>query len=68
MEAAADLAVAAVGPLSPLGSIHEESSNAFTLDTADLWRIDITVPLASSVARHCLDDPGLSLELVFRLQ
>ncbi|GAB6067651.1 type I-E CRISPR-associated endonuclease Cas1e [Methylothermus subterraneus] len=46
VEAAADLAVAAVGALPPLGFIHEDSSNAFTLDIADLYRTDLTLPLA----------------------
>jgi CRISPR-associated protein Cas1 len=36
VEAAADIAVAAVGGLPPLGFIHEDSSNAFVLDVADL--------------------------------
>lgn len=44
VEAAADIAVAAVGALPPLGFIHEESSNAFTLDIADLYRVEITLP------------------------
>lgn len=46
VEAAADLAVAAVGAIPPLGFIHEDSSNAFTLDIADLYRVDLTLPLA----------------------
>lgn len=46
VEAAADIAVAAVGALPPLGFIHEDSSNAFTLDIADLWRVDVTLSLA----------------------
>jgi CRISPR-associated protein Cas1 len=46
VEAAADIAVAAVGALPPLGFIHEDSSNAFTLDIADLWRVEVTLPLA----------------------
>jgi len=49
VEAAADIAVAAVGAIPPLGFIHEDSSNAFTLDIADMWRADITLPLAFSV-------------------
>lgn len=49
VEAAADIAVAAVGALPPLGFIHEDSSNAFTLDIADLWRAELTLPLAFSV-------------------
>jgi CRISPR-associated protein Cas1 len=51
VESAADIAVAAVGALPPLGFIHEESSNAFTLDVADLWRIDVTLPLAFGAAK-----------------
>uniref|UniRef100_A0A7C4RMH4 Type I-E CRISPR-associated endonuclease Cas1 n=1 Tax=Desulfatirhabdium butyrativorans TaxID=340467 RepID=A0A7C4RMH4_9BACT len=46
VEAAADIATAAVGALPPLGFIHEDSSNAFVLDIADLYRVDITLPLA----------------------
>ena len=66
VEAAADVAVAAVGALPPLGFIHEDSSKAFTLDIADLWRAEITVPLAFSVARKVLDDPELVLEREIR--
>lgn len=46
VEAAADIAVAAVGALPPLGFIHEDSSNAFVLDVADLYRVDLVLPLA----------------------
>lgn len=66
MEAAADIAVAAVGALPPLGFIHEDSSNAFTLDIADLWRAEITLPLAFSVARKAMDDPTIALERELR--
>ncbi|ROR32704.1 type I-E CRISPR-associated endonuclease Cas1e [Inmirania thermothiophila] len=66
VEAAADIAVAAVGALPPLGFVHEDSSNAFTLDIADLWRGELTVPLAFSVARRVLDDPDLVLEREIR--
>lgn len=68
VEAAADIAVAAVGALPPLGFIHEDSSNAFVLDIADLWRAEVTVPLAFSVARRALDDPQLLLERELRLE
>ena len=54
--------MAALGALPPLGFIHEGSSNAFTLDVADMWRTEITIPLAFSVARRVLDDLGLTLE------
>ncbi len=66
VESAADIAVAAVGALPPLGFIHEDSSNAFTLDIADLWRDEFTVPLAFSVARKVLDDPEKLLEREIR--
>lgn len=66
VEAAADVAIAAVGALPPLGFIHEDSSNAFTLDIADLWRAEVTLPLAFSVARKALDDPLLALERELR--
>jgi len=66
VEAAADIAVAAVGGLPPLGFIHEESSNAFTLDIADLFRAEVTLPLAFSVAKRAMDDPSLLLERALR--
>lgn len=66
VEAAADVAVAAVGALPPLGFIHEDSSNAFTLDIADLYRAEITLPLAFSVAKKALEDPELLLERALR--
>lgn len=52
VEAAADLAVASVGALPPLGFIHEDSANAFTLDIADLWRIELTIPFAFSAVKE----------------
>lgn len=62
VEAAADIAIAAVGALPPLGFIHEESSNAFTLDIADLYRVDVTLPLAFSAAKAAQDGKGDALE------
>jgi len=66
VEAAADIAVAAVGALPPLGFIHEDSSNAFTLDLADLYRAEVTLPLAFSVAKRAIEDPALALERELR--
>lgn len=62
VEAAAEIAVAAVGALPPLGFIHEESSNAFTLDVADLWRVELILPLAFAAAAKIARNPGLVLE------
>lgn len=68
VEAAADVAVAAVGALPPLGFIHEDSSNAFTLDIADMWRVEVTLPLAFSVAARVANEPTLSLEREIRFE
>lgn len=68
VEAAADIAVAAVGALPPLGFIHEDSSNAFVLDIADLVRADLTVPLAFSVAKEAMENPRLNLERKIRFE
>jgi len=46
VEAAATIAVAATGTIPQLGFIHEDSSNAFSLDIADLLRDEITIPIA----------------------
>lgn len=62
VEAAADIAVAAVGALPPLGFIHEDSSNAFTLDIADLYRVDITLPLAFGAVKAYQEGETDSLE------
>jgi len=68
VESAADIAVAAVGALPPLGFVHENSSNAFVLDIADLWRAELTVPLAFSVARRVMDNLDLTLEREIRFE
>lgn len=68
VEAAADIAVAAVGALPPLGFIHEDSSNAFTLDIADLWRAELTLPLAFSVAGRAGGIPESLLEREVRYE
>jgi CRISP-associated protein Cas1 len=66
VEAAADVATAAVGALPPLGFVHEDSSNAFVLDIADLYRADLTIPTAFRIARQVQDNPGLKLESTLR--
>lgn len=68
VEAAADIAVAAVGALPPLGFIHEDSSSAFTLDIADLWRVEITLPLAFSVTAKIGCAPKDTLERQIRYE
>lgn len=66
VECAADVAVAVVGALPPLGFVHEDSSNAFTLDLADLYRVEVTIPLAFRVARRVLENSSLNLERTLR--
>lgn len=66
VEAAADIAVAMVGALPPLGFIHEDSSNAFTLDIADLWRVDLTLPLAFGAVKAVQERKADNLERELR--
>lgn len=68
VEAAADIAVAAVGALPPLGFVHEDASSAFSLDVADLWRASLTLPLAFSVAAKAMRGPPVVLEREVRYQ
>lgn len=62
VEAAAMIAVAATATIPQLGFIHENSAQSFVLDVADLARTTVTVPVAFTAARACLDDPGRTLE------
>ena len=68
IEAAAEIAVAATGALPPLGFIHEDSSSAFSLDIADLYRTDVTIPLAFSAAKRVMEDPSINLERLVRFE
>lgn len=65
VEATSEIAVYAVGGIPALGFIHEDSSNAFTLDVTDLVRTTVTVPLAFSAVKEHLTQ-GLPLEKVCR--
>lgn len=62
VEAAADVAVAAVGALTPLGFVHEDSSNAFTLDVADLYRVEVMLPLAFGAVKAMREGKADSME------
>ena len=65
-EAAAIVAVAATGTLPPLGFIHEEASIAFCLDIADLYRTDITIPVAFEAVRQHYSNGQFPLERYVR--
>ena len=53
MYAAANIAVASTGTIPQLGFIHESSGHAFSLDIADLYRSELTLPIAFEAARKC---------------
>jgi CRISPR-associated protein Cas1 len=65
VEAAALIAVAATGAIPQLGFIHEDSSNAFCLDLADLYRDTVTLPVAFAAVREVTSHGGV-LERVAR--
>lgn len=62
VEAAAAIAVAAVSALPQLGFIHEDSANAFTLDIADLYRDQTTLPIAFQAVKATDHEPAVPLE------
>ena len=62
VEAAAAVAVTGVGALPQLGFIHEDSGIAFVLDIADLYRGDVTLPVAFGAVRASERDPSMPLE------
>ena len=51
VQAGAAIAVTALSALPQLGFIHEDSDQAFVLDIADLFRDQITLPVAFGAAR-----------------
>lgn len=68
VEAAATIAVAATGTIPSLGFIHEDSSNAFCLDIADLYRDAVTLPAAFQGVQDCQKQPQIALERHVRRQ
>ena len=66
VEAAASVAVTGVGALPQLGFIHEDSGVAFVLDIADLYRGEVTLPVAFGAVRAHDRDPSLPLERCVR--
>lgn len=62
VEAAAIVAVTGVGALAQLGFIHEDSGNAFVLDIADLYRGEVTLPVAFGAVRAYEREPHVPLE------
>ncbi|MEE8524029.1 MAG: type I-E CRISPR-associated endonuclease Cas1e [Thermoanaerobaculia bacterium] len=66
VQGAALTAVAATGTIPQLGFIHEDSSKAFGLDVADLFRDTILLPVAFGGARKILGDKEGPVETVVR--
>lgn len=59
---AAAIAVYVAGAIPQLGFLHEDSGESFCLDIADLYRMEIAVPIAFSVAKKTLNNPEIVLE------
>jgi len=62
VEGAAMIAVTASGTIPALGFIHEHSGMAWILDIADLFRTEITLPIAFGALRASSKDPNVPLE------
>lgn len=66
VEAAAAIAVQAVGAIPQLGFIHEDSGQSFILDIADLFRDSITLQIAFAAAKKAETDTQTVDRLVRR--
>jgi hypothetical protein len=66
VEGAAAIAVTATATIPQLGFIHEDSGQSFMLDVADLFRDQITVPIAFKATKAVLKNPDLSIERTTR--
>lgn len=62
IRAAAMIAVAATSTIPQLGFIHEDSSKAFCLDIADLYRESVCLPAAFRAVKEFERNPGEPLE------
>ncbi len=66
VEAAAAIAVTATATIPQLGFVHEDPSQSFVLDIADLFRDTVTIPIAFQAARKVNLKPAMSIERVTR--
>ncbi|MCB9654805.1 MAG: type I-E CRISPR-associated endonuclease Cas1 [Deltaproteobacteria bacterium] len=62
VRAAAMIAVAATSTIPQLGFIHEDSSNAFCLDIADLYRESVCLPAAFTAVKRWEEERAEPLE------
>lgn len=66
VSAAADVAVSVTGCIPQLGFIHEGSGRSFSLDIADLFREEVTIPAAFGAVRQVMRNPELEMEPTVR--
>ena len=66
VEAAAAIAVAATATIPQLGFIHEDPGQSFVLDIADLWRTELTIPVAFRAAKQASGRPKDNVERITR--
>ena len=66
VEAAAAIAVAATATIPQLGFVHEDPSQSFVLDIADLFRDSVLVPSAFRAAKEAVKKPYESIERLAR--
>ena len=66
VEAAAAIAVSATATVPQLGFIHEDPSQSFVLDIADLFRDSVTIPTAFRAAKKALASQSSNIERVTR--
>ena len=66
VEAAAAVAVAATATIPQLGFVHEDPSQSFVLDIADLFRDSVLVPSAFRAAKEAIDKPSWDIERLAR--
>ncbi len=66
MEAAAAIAVSATATIPQLGFIHEDPSQSFVLDIADLFRDSVLIPSAFHAASEAIKKPHGNIERLAR--
>ncbi len=62
VEGAAMIAVSATATIPQLSFIHEDAAIAFVLDIADLYRTEVTIPVAFEGANRCQELPKVGIE------
>jgi CRISPR-associated protein Cas1 len=68
LKAASMIAVAATAAIPQLGFVHEDSSIAFCLDIADVFREEVALPAAFHAVKEKERRPDLQMERIARRQ